>query len=62
LEFPKIENLLGDGSCSYYAILSKYFFNRYEGDTLGADINNEKIMYATKYEVYYLKEKIVKPY
>jgi hypothetical protein len=47
LEFRKIQNMLGDGLCGYYAILSQ-LYEVYSGDTLGPFNNNEEIMIVAK--------------
>jgi hypothetical protein len=47
LEFRKMQNMLGDGLCGYYAILSQ-FKVVYSGNTLGPYNNNEEIKFAAK--------------
>jgi hypothetical protein len=61
LNFRKIQNILGDGLCGYYGILSQ-LYDRYGENTLGPDINNEEIRIKAKNDAFTLKESIVKPY
>jgi hypothetical protein len=61
LKLRKIQDITQDGLCGYYVILSQ-LYDQYGGDTLGALNNDEDIMIKAKNDVYFLKEKYVKPY
>jgi hypothetical protein len=61
LKFRKIQNMLGDGLCGYYVILSQ-LYEGYSGDTLGPDINNEEINMKARNDALTIKESIVKKF
>jgi hypothetical protein len=61
LDFRKIQNMLGDGFCGYYAIISQRDSDDYGGDTLAPNSKNQEAK-NNALKVNDLKQNVVTPY